>query len=139
MPQAEAGCEILLIKAMDAMMEGSAYLAGRSYNGERRTKEQALPFPRVGMVVERWPIAEDEIPRQAVQAQCALAIDVQVADLLPLTEANAPGPVTGEAISGAVSVTYANPGIVSRVPASAKADALLRTLLRRSGLFGVRA
>jgi hypothetical protein len=123
--------EVLLLKAMD-------YLESKDFVGDRRTKTQALKWPRIYAEVECWPIRSDEIPRQLVQAQCALAIEAQTTDLLPTVQANASGAITQETV-GPITTVYANPGSVQRVPAFAKADALLRTLLKRSGLIGVRA
>jgi hypothetical protein len=116
-----------------------AYLESKqNYVGERRTKGQALQWPRIWAEVECWPIRSDEIPRQLVQAQCALAIEAAAGtDLLPTVQANAPGAVLEQTVD-VITTVYANPGSVQRVPAVAKADALLRTLLKRSGLFGVR-
>ena len=130
-PTSDAACEALLIKAMD-------YLADQRYQGERVTADQPLDWPRTGAWVENWPIASNAIPRQLVQAQCALAIEAQSVDLMPTQDLQQGGTITSETV-GPVSVTYANTGNVRRVPAIAKADALLRTLLRRNGFAVVRA
>jgi hypothetical protein len=129
-PEEETDCEVLLIKAMDA-------LEAENFIGCKLTATQALQWPRADAYVEEWPIPYNEIPRQLVQAQCALAIEAQATDLLPTTAANAPGPVIAERV-GSVSVAYANPGSVLRVPAVAKAEALLRTLIKRNGLVAIR-
>lgn len=129
-PAADADCEALLMKAMD-------YLEDQEYKGERSTHLQALRWPRYGAIVERWPILQTEIPRQLIQAQCALAIEAQTVDLLPTQDIAASGAVTQETV-GPVTTVYANNGVVRRVPAIARADALLRTLLKRSGLTAVR-
>lgn len=130
-PTTDADCEVLLMKAMD-------FLYDQPFLGERRTKDQALPWPRVGVVVEWWPIRIDEIPRQLIQAQCALAIQAQTVDLLPTKDISDPGAVVSETV-GPTQIVYANTGNVRRVPAMAKADALLRTLLKKNGLFAIRA
>lgn len=128
----DADCEELLVKAMD-------YLQGQPYKGSSVASDQSLDWPRAGAYVDGWLVSSTAIPRQLVYAQCALAIEAQTNDLQPtVTTAGQRGPVTGEAVSGAVSVTYANPGRVLNVPSFAKADALLRTLLNRSGLTAVR-
>lgn len=129
----DAACEVLLIKAMDRMEAERD-----NYQGDRVSSTQALSLPRVGMWVDGWEILSNEIPRTAIYAQCAFAIEAQTTDLMPNTAANASGPVTSETV-GPVSITYANPGSVRRTPALAKADALLRTLLRHNGLFVIRA
>lgn len=132
-PGGDSECEILLIKAMDRLHDYAS-----KFVGDRKSKEQALDWPRYAASVEGWPIGSTEIPRQLVQAQCALAIEAQDRDLLPPTDVGQVGPVTAERV-GPISVDYANTGHVLPVPASAKADALLRTLLKNSGLFAVRA
>lgn len=130
-PSDDPSCEALLIKAMD-------YLEDQIYQGNLFTNTQALKWPRYGAVVEDWPILANEIPRQLIQAQCALAIEAQNVDLLPTQDINASGAVT-EQVVGPVTTVYANNGIVRRVPAIARADALLRTLLRRNGLTVIRS
>ncbi len=129
-PPTDAACEALLVAGMD-------YLEDQEYVGDRRTLTQAFKWPRMWAVVECWPIPATEIPRQLIQAQCALAIEGQSVDLLPTQDINAPGQVVAESV-GPISTTYVNTGNVRRVPAIARADALLRTLLKRSGLTAVR-
>jgi hypothetical protein len=130
-PAADAECEVLLVKAMD-------YLHGQDFIGERRTKEQALDWPRYDAVIEWWPVNDNEIPRQLIQAQCALAIEAQTVDLLPTLPVGQKGVVISESVAGAVSVAYANPERVRNMPAMAKAMALLRLLLRNRGMYAVR-
>lgn len=131
-PAADADCEALLIKAMDS-------IESNEFIGDRLTETQALAWPRANAVVERWPIATTQIPRQLVQAQCALAIEAQTVNLLPTKDINWRGARSAESVAGAVSVAYVNDGRVRNVPAVASARALLRLLLRNSGLTLIRA
>jgi hypothetical protein len=132
-PSGTGDCEVLLLKAMDALQ------AIPNFQGQKRTKDQALLWPRVWADIEDWPILSNEIPRQLIQAQCAIAIEINGGvDFLPLAPAAAQG-VLVESTVGPITQVWSNPGSVSRVPASAKADALLRVLLKRNGLFGIRA
>jgi len=130
-PSDNPSCEALLLKAMD-------YLRGQNFVGDRATKEQALDWPRYNVVVEGFPYSSTELPRQLEQAQCALAIAAQTVDLSPIQPANTSGPVTEKTV-GSITVRYANTGRLSNVPAVASADALLRTILKRNGLFAIRA
>lgn len=130
-PTTDAACEQLLIKAMD-------YLEDQNFIGDRLTLTQALKWPRSSAQVENWPIPTNTIPRQLVQAQCALAIEAQTVDLLPTKGLTDGGAIASETV-GPISVTYVNAGTVRRVPAIAKADALLRTLLKGGGLTLIRA
>lgn len=130
-PTNNSDCEALLLRAMD-------YMRGKEYVGDRATKAQALDWPRVNVVVDGFPFASTELPRQVEQAQCALAIAAQTVDLLPNTPANTSGPVSERTI-GPITTKYANTGRISQVPAIASADVILRTILKRNGLFAVRA
>jgi len=132
-------CEPLMIRAMD-YLEG---LRGR-YKGVIAHPEypQPLQWPRA----DAWGIAypdalfpSDQIPRELIYAQLALAIDAQDNDLQPNRLPTDTGPVTKERVEGAVEVTYAAPVQQQYTPAFAKADALLAPLLKNNGLFLVRA
>lgn len=131
-PTKDTDCEVLLIKAMDKMESARDH-----YQGMLTKRTQALALPRSGMYIDNWPVLSTEIPRQAIQAQCAFAIEAQTTDLLPTTAANSSGPVTNKTV-GDISISYANPGSVRRTPAVAKAEVLFRTLLKNNGLIAVR-
>lgn len=130
-PSDTPSCERLLLIAMD-------YMRGLDYIGERASKEQAHDWPRVGVVIDGFPYAKHELPRQLEQAQCALAIEAQRIELLPTAPANTSGPVIEQTV-GPITTVYANTGRVRSVPAVAKADVLLRVLLRRKGFTVIRA
>lgn len=129
-PTTDSPCEVLLIKAIDR-------LADENYQGEKLTKAQALPWPRYGVVIEGWPILSNEIPRQLIYCQCAFAVEAQTVDLLPTASVTTAGAIIEETV-GPITTRYDNNGIVRRVPAVAKADTLLRLLIRRSGLTAIR-
>jgi len=129
----DKACEVLLIKAADYLQSINDYL------GDQRTATQSLKWPRINVIIEWWPLAGTEIPRQLIQAQCALAIEAQTIDLLPTLPVGGRGAVIAESVAGVVSRAYANDGQVRNVPAIAKARALLSVLRRRSGLIAVRA
>lgn len=130
-PSGESDCEKLLTRAWDAML-------GKNYIGDRATKDQAGDWPRDNVCIDEFAYSRNELPRQVEQAQCALAIEIGKGfDPLATIPANAKGQVTSESI-GPISRTYANTGRVRPVPAIAKADTLLRVLLKRSGLVAIR-
>lgn len=130
--------EVALIQAMDAMAERSDYLRGARYVGRRVNSTQALDWPRYDAWAENFPIAPTEIPRALIYAQCALAVDILAGtDLMPTAQVADVGPIVSEKV-GDIEVAYANTGRVRRVPANAKADTLLRTLLISGGLTVVR-
>lgn len=131
LPAGDTECERLLIKAMDRMN-------GLNYIGERCTKEQALDWPRYNVCIDGFGFESTDLPRQLEQAQCAFAIEALSTDLMPTTQANAPGSVVEETV-GPVTLRYSNDGRRNSVPAVAKAEALLRVLLRRNGLTAIRS
>lgn len=129
-PSSLPECEALLLQAMDA-------LRGLDYVGDRATKAQALDWPRFNVVVQGFPYNSTELPRELEQAQCALAIEAQTTDLLPTIPADTSGPIAEETV-GDITVKYSNQGRYGRVLAVAKADVILRTILKRSGLRAIR-
>lgn len=127
--------EALLLKAMDYLQRYEG-----NWKGSRVNVTQPLAWPRSNVI--RYPEfgydSETEIPRELIYAQMALAATAISAELMPPTTANQQGPVTEKTVHGAVTTKYAEPGHVLPVAASAKADALLKVLLARSGLSVVR-
>ncbi|HEJ7118805.1 DnaT-like ssDNA-binding protein [Serratia sp. SM29] len=116
LPDDDHECETLLVQAMD-------YLAGQSWRGSRSSPVQALPWPRSGVIVDGVLLASDKIPRQIIQAQCHLAVEAQETDLTP--SFNGGAEVVQEAVSGAVSVSYA-PGTSNSAPTFPWLSGLLR-------------
>lgn len=121
-PSAQNDCEVLLVKAADAMH-------GLPYKGERVRKTQALDFPRIGVCIDGFDYDSTEIPVEVVHAQCALAIESQTVDLLPTAGVNASGAVLQETV-GPVSTTYADSGISRSTPLVQKARVFLAKVLR---------
>ncbi|MEA9445454.1 DnaT-like ssDNA-binding protein [Candidatus Fukatsuia symbiotica] len=99
LPEEDAACETLLIKAMD-------YLAGLNWQGERTTASQPLAWPRSGVIFDGYLLPKECIPSQVLQAQCRLALVAQAIDLTPSFSGGRE--VIQESVSGAVSVTYAS-------------------------------
>lgn len=125
LPNSTLDREALLLKAMDAMQ-------GLDYVGSRATKSQALDWPRRGVRIDSFEYASTEIPKQLLDAQCALAIEAQTTDLLPTIGANAAGAVISRTV-GPITTTYADSGRASNRPTVEKAKAHLRPLLRSGG------
>lgn len=128
-PSNNAACEVLLVKAADAMQ-------GLDYRGQRVNAYQALDLPRVGIVIDGILQSPERILRRARDIQCILAIEAQAVDLQPTVAPNAPGPVTSESV-GDVSVSYAYTGRANDKPIITKAAGLLKPLLRGGGGLAV--
>lgn len=132
--EVDAELEPFLIEAMDCMESKRG-----SYQGTKTSPIQELQFPRTGMVVDGSTIGPNEIPREAKYAQLALAMErSQGRDLMPTQMPSDKGAVVKERVEGVVERQYSdNPHGRQRVPAFAKAEALMAPLYRRNGLYSV--
>lgn len=126
--------EPIVIKAMDYLES-----FGNRFKGERVERDQPLSWPRTGVEIENWSWSSDEIPRQVINAQLALIIEIN-AGTDPLNPAaNTDLPVVRERVEGAIDIEYANPGNVTKVSKTAPSTTLINLLLKQSGLSLVRA
>lgn len=126
LPAADIEVEQLLIKAMDFIE------AFRSeFQGLKSSASNPLQWPRVGVVLDGFPLGGDVIPQVLKDAQAQLAIDAQTTDLMPTGSGKE---VVMEKVD-VVQVQYAETGDTNPQPAFTKAEALLKPLLK-SGLFG---
>jgi hypothetical protein len=126
LPTKELDCEILLRKAMLALRRGEDFI------GCKWTKEQALDWPRAGVVINEFPYAADELPDQLVEAQCILAIEAQTSALLPTVKANAPGAVVEKTV-GPITTRYSATSKPNDIPIVSAAERVLAPLLRAKG------
>lgn len=125
--------EAYLIQAMD-FIEGQR----ARFKGDKTSATQPLQWPRSGAYVDLMQLGPNEIPRELVYAQMALAIDVSNGhDLSPTYSANERGAVIKEKLDG-MEVQYSDTkkGRLN-VPAFAKAEALLAVLYKRNGLYSI--
>jgi hypothetical protein len=132
LPACEDEIDAIIYKAMDYLESFSA-----RFKGDRVDRDQALSWPRSGVVIESWPWTSEEIPRQVINAQLALIMEIN-AGVDPLNPTPSTLPVIGEKIVGAVEVQYANPGKALKVSKTQPSRTLINLLLRNSGLFAVR-
>lgn len=103
--------------------------------GSRAERDQSMSFPRTGVEIDGWSWGSDEIPRNVVLCQMALAIDIHGG----IDPYNPPQNKvrTSERVEGAVSVSFAV-NRSAKLTKNSKADALLRSLIRSSGMTVVR-
>ncbi len=124
-------CEVLLLKSMD-------YLERLNYKGFRFKQFQALKWPRYDVIIDGWPLLLNQIPKQLVYAQCALAIEYQTIELMPTAQPWDHGSVMEDAISGAVSERYADNARVIYIAAVEKAQRFIQDIVRNEGMVAVR-
>ncbi|GAA0907681.1 hypothetical protein GCM10009552_15940 [Rothia nasimurium] len=133
-PDDDAAREVLLVKAMDKLGEYDA-----RWLGCRASATQALAWPRKDVWLNDMRFSTSSIPRELQYAQLAFAIEAVKNDLQKTVTPQDTGPVIEKTVDGAVTVKYANPGKVLPVSAFAKPEALVNVLLKRGGLFAIRA
>lgn len=137
LPATEPDKERLLVNAVE-------FLESQTYKGERKTRAQALQWPRTGVYIDGFYIPDTEIPRELKNSQLQAAIDSQTVNLMPTANAETQGAVVEETVEGAVSVKYAEPkasmgSLVGPEGATlTKLTAYLRPLLKVSGLGHLR-
>jgi len=122
--------EILLIKASDylLMFEGD-------YQGKRKSSTQALSFPRLGLIINCDPYADDKIPQAVKNAQMQAGLEASKGvDLSPSTVKY---PVYREKIEEAVERQFMTPRQLSTTPDGSffspefpKVDAFIFPVLR---------
>ncbi|CNK69752.1 Uncharacterised protein [Yersinia mollaretii] len=123
-----AETEPLLIKAMD-------YLNGLNWYGSRTKLTQPLPWPRSGITFDGFSYPSAGIPPQLITAQCMLSVEAIEGDLLG---SNREAAIKSEAVSGAVSITYAVSDTESFTPNYPAVMATLRGFVAGSG-FAINA
>lgn len=126
LPVADADIEALLILAMDFIE------AHRSqFQGVKTASTNPLQFPRTGVSLDGYELADSAIPQILKDAQAQLAIDAVSSSLMPTGTGRE---VIKEKVD-VIEVSYATSGNTNTQPIFTKAVAMLRPLLK-SGLFG---
>ena len=121
LPDDNADLDVLIIKAMDFFESHDG-----KFKGERVNRDQALSWPRGGAVIEGWYWSSDEIPRQVLNAQLALIVEINAGED-PLNPSAADLPVISKKVD-VIEVAYASPGKVSKVAKTQPS----RTIINRS-------
>lgn len=107
--------------------------------GCRVTRDQSMAFPRSDVMIDDWYWSSTEIPRQVLLCQLALALDINAGIDLYNKPVNPNTAVKRERVEGAVEVEYAVGEMTGqKLTRSSRSDALLNSLLERSGLVGLR-
>ncbi len=112
-----------------ALRNGATYvgLAEPQMCGRRVSAEQSLAYPRTGVTLNGFPVANNAIPKQVILAQVIAAATYGAGTEV---RANSDGrAVQTERVEGAVTVTYFNNGSSGATTAITAADDALRPLL----------
>jgi hypothetical protein len=127
LPAVDADCEILAVKAMD-------YIEGQrdNFKGNRVASTQPLQWPRTGVVIDGFDIAETAIPLELPKAQAQCMCELQAGlELLP-TQSDSRVLIRDKV--GPLEQEWSDYG--GNIPSFPKVDMLMRPLMRNSG-FGL--
>jgi hypothetical protein len=131
LPVGDPEAEAIVLKAMDFLESFDA-----RFKGDRVERDQPLSWPRSGVVIEGWSWSSDEIPRQVLNAELALIVEINAGED-PFNPAPAATAQTRKKV-GPIEVEYANPGQVSKVQKASPSMKLINLLLTHSGLALIR-
>lgn len=130
----DATAEIVVLRAMDYIESFTT-----RFKGDRVDRDQALSWPRSGVTTESWSWSSTEIPRQVLNAQLALILEINAGEDPFNPSPSAVLPVIRKRVEGAVEIEYANPGQALKVSKTQPSQTQINLLLKNSGLFAIRA
>lgn len=109
-PSDPADQEVLMTKAMD-FLESLRY-----YGTKVSPSTQELAYPRECVYIDGELFPDNDVPKNLVKAQCALAVIANTIELLPNLAAGSKGIILSESVFGAVSRSYAASTSSQRAP-----------------------
>lgn len=104
--------------------------------GDRVERDQPLAYPRKNLVLEGFEWKADEIPRQVILCQMALALDIHAGIDLYNPAPNPNRAAKREKVD-VIEVEYFGRAGGTKMSRDSTATALLATLLVRSGLMSI--
>lgn len=120
--------ERLIVKAMDFLETQEPQM-----QGTRVSAEQNLSWPRSGVYLNGFDVAEDSIPSLLKKALCQLALDADVFDLMPTSNGRE---VIKEKVD-VIETTYSEAGSASPQPSLTAFYNILAPLLTSGGSFSL--
>lgn len=104
-----------------------------SLKGDRVSRDQPTAYPRKNLVLEGFSWGSDEIPRQVILCQLAVALDIH-AGVDPYNPPANPAIQAKKEKVDVIEVEYFGRDSGQKMSRTSTATAILNTLLRRSGL-----
>lgn len=136
------GITIANTEAADVQLRKAAEFIGSheaNLNGERVTRDQSMAYPRSGLYIDGWYWTSEEIPRQVILCQLALALDINAGVDLYNKPVNPNLIKKRKRIEGVIDNEFAVPDKTGqKLTRSSKSDALLSSLLKRNGLMSLK-
>jgi hypothetical protein len=123
-PATQPDREALLVLAIDYLFSIEPEL-----QGYRTDSTQSLPFPRIGVCLNQYPMDAHFIPQNVKNAQMELAIQAGQSDILVSEQSQS---LASFSVDGVYSETYFNGGSWTQVRTD-KADAYLNAMKKNNG------
>lgn len=124
--------DVQLIKAAQFIDQHEANL-----KGDRVERDQPMAFPRAGVIIDGWDWSHTEIPRNVILCQMQLALDIN-AGFDPWNPSVNPSLAIKREKIAVIETEYAvGESTGQKLSRTSTADALLNSLLNRSGLFSI--
>ena len=101
--------------------------------GDKTDRDQATAYPRDNLTLEGFAWGSDEIPRQVILCQLAVALDIN-AGIDPYNPPANPAIQAKKEKVDVIEVEYFGRDSGQKMSRTSTATAILNTLLRRSGL-----
>jgi len=131
--QDNSGTDVELVKAAEYISEHEANMIG-----VRSARDQALPWPRYGVMINGWAWASNEIPDVVKECQMHFAIDVHNGYDLWNRAAN-PNLIASKKKVDVLEVEYAVDGSIAQEAIfTSMGDSMLRMFLNPGGMKMVR-
>lgn len=129
----DAAADVELIKATQFIGAHEDRLIGYKIS-----RDQSTAYPRSDLIIDGFSWGENEIPRQVILLQMATALDIH-AGIDPYNPpANPERATRRERVEGAIEVEYFGTDGTTKMSRSSTSTALLKSLLKNSGLMLVR-
>jgi hypothetical protein len=125
-------------KADAELVQAAEFIGAHEPNlkGDKVARNQPLAYPRKNLVLEGFEWKADEIPRQVILCQMALALDVHAGIDLYNPPPNPNRPAKSEKVD-VIETSYFGKDGGMKMSRDSTATALLATLLKHSGLMSI--
>lgn len=137
---ASLGVTIANTEAADVQLIKAALFIGQheeNLKGFKVLRDQYMAFPRTGVVIDGWAWNYTEIPRNVILCQMQIALDIN-AGFDPWNPASNPNMIVKRDKVSVLETEYAvSDKTGQKLSRTSTADALLASLLDRSGLFSI--
>lgn len=131
LPATDPAVEVLLVRATEYLETAPR---GPWQGDKTFPSVDTLSWPRIGVVIDGYELAQDEVPLQLKKALCQLAVEMQTVDPTPTLTGNVVKRKKVDVIETEYAIDYR---AGQKPPTMTKVNGLLQPLLRASGMLRV--